>query len=148
MLINYVADGDLSSLNGKKIVLLHLDAPYVDRVSGVLPAKTVAKDLVDHEADQVAAPDGLDRSRLGEEHATWGDGRWERLGEAPTDDDGRVSGFGELGEGRYRLGFETGEHGNGFYPFVAVVFEIDGERPHYHIPLLLSPFGYTTYRGS
>jgi 5-hydroxyisourate hydrolase len=78
----------------------------------------------------------------------WGATRWERLGESSTDVDGRVSDFGELGVGRYRLGFETGEHGNDFYPFVAVVFEIDGERPHYHIPLLLSPFGYTTYRGS
>jgi 5-hydroxyisourate hydrolase len=78
----------------------------------------------------------------------WDEDRWERLGEAPTDDDGRVSEFGELDTGRYRLGFETGEHGNDFYPFIAVVFETDGERPHYHIPLLLSPFGYTTYRGS
>jgi 5-hydroxyisourate hydrolase len=78
----------------------------------------------------------------------WGEGRWDRLDEAPTGDDGRVSGFGELDAGRYRLGFETGEHGNDFFPFIAVVFEADGERPHYHIPLLLSPFGYTTYRGS
>jgi 5-hydroxyisourate hydrolase len=75
-------------------------------------------------------------------------GGWERLGEATTDADGRVSGFGELSAGRHRLGFETGEYGTEFYPFVAVVFEIDEGRDHYHIPLLLSPFGYTTYRGS
>lgn len=75
-------------------------------------------------------------------------GGWERLGEATTDADGRVSGFGELSVGRHRLGFETGEYGNEFYPFVAVVFEIDEGRDHYHIPLLLSPFGYSTYRGS
>lgn len=78
----------------------------------------------------------------------WGDGRWERLGESSTDGDGRVSGFGELGAGRHRLGFETGEHGNEFFPFVAVVFEVVDERPHYHVPLLLSPYGYSTYRGS
>lgn len=76
-----------------------------------------------------------------------GDG-WERLGEFVTDADGRVSGFGELSGGRHRLGFETGDYGNEFYPFVAVVFEVDDDLPHYHIPLLLSPFGYTTYRGS
>ena len=77
-----------------------------------------------------------------------GDNGWERLGEFTTDRDGRVVGFGELGGGRYRLGFETGEYGNEFYPFVAVVFEVDGARPHCHVPLLLSQFGYSTYRGS
>lgn len=73
---------------------------------------------------------------------------WERLGEAVTDSDGRVADFGELSGGRHRLGFETGEYGNDFYPFVAVVFTVDEGRAHYHVPLLLSPFGYTTYRGS
>ncbi|HEX6286207.1 MAG TPA: hydroxyisourate hydrolase [Acidimicrobiia bacterium] len=77
-----------------------------------------------------------------------GDNGWERIAEFATDENGRVAGFGELGPGRHRLGFETGEYGNDFYPFVAVVFEIDDQRPHYHVPLLLSPFGYTTYRGS
>ncbi|HJS72614.1 MAG TPA: hydroxyisourate hydrolase [Acidimicrobiia bacterium] len=73
---------------------------------------------------------------------------WDRLGEHITDEDGRVSVFGELSPGRHRLGFETGEYGNDFYPFVAVVFEVEEGRPHYHVPLLLSPFGYSTYRGS
>lgn len=77
-----------------------------------------------------------------------GDDGWDRLGEFVTDGDGRVSGFGELSGGRHRLGFETGDYGNELYPFVAVVFELDESRDHYHIPLLLSPFGYTTYRGS
>ncbi len=75
-----------------------------------------------------------------------GDG-WSFVGEAETDDDGRA-GFGELGPGRYRLGFETGAAGNEFYPFVHVVFELDDSSDHYHIPLLLSGHGYTTYRGS
>lgn len=78
----------------------------------------------------------------------WVDGAWERLGEVVTDGDGRADGFGPLMSGRHRLGFETGEWGNDFYPFVAVVFEVEGERSHYHIPLLLSQYGYTTYRGS
>lgn len=79
--------------------------------------------------------------------ARWDDG-WVNVGEATTDEDGRVSGFGELDEGRFRLGFETGAYGNDFYPFIHVVFTIDGDRPHYHLPLLLSPYGYSTYRGS
>lgn len=73
---------------------------------------------------------------------------WQRLGEATTDANGRADGFGDLAPGRYRLGFETGAAGNEFYPFIHVVFEVDGSRDHYHIPLLLSPYGYTTYRGS
>jgi 5-hydroxyisourate hydrolase len=77
-----------------------------------------------------------------------GGGGWQNVAERVTDDDGRVTGFGELLGGRYRLGFETGEYGNEFFPFVHVVFVIDEERAHYHVPLLLSPYGYTTYRGS
>ena len=73
---------------------------------------------------------------------------WEAAGEFDTDDDGRIAGFGDLTGGVYRLGFETGEWGNDFLPFVHVVFAVDEGRGHYHVPLLLSPFGYTTYRGS
>ncbi|MGB7859061.1 MAG: hydroxyisourate hydrolase [Acidimicrobiia bacterium] len=80
--------------------------------------------------------------------ARWSSDAWLKLSERATNSDGRVSDFESLQEGRYRLSFETGDYGNSFYPFVAVVFEVDGVRDHYHIPLLLSPYGYTTYRGS
>jgi 5-hydroxyisourate hydrolase len=80
--------------------------------------------------------------------ARWVDERWMTVGESTTDQDGRVTGFGDLEEGRFRLGFETGDYGNEFYPFIHVVFTIDGVDPHYHVPLLLSPYGYSTYRGS
>ena len=43
--------------------------------------------------------------------------------------------------------FESDDIG-GFYPWVEIVFSITGDGEHYHIPLLLSPFGYSTYRGS
>jgi len=72
---------------------------------------------------------------------------WDPIFETTTDPDGRAS-LGEVEPGTYRLGFETGEYGNSFYPFVHVVFVVDGRRPHYHVPLLLGAFGYTTYRGS
>jgi len=78
----------------------------------------------------------------------WGAGTWEPLSRFDTDDDGRITGFGDLDPGRYRLGFETGDYGNEFFPFIHVVFEVGGDRPHYHVPLLLSPYGYSTYRGS
>lgn len=76
-----------------------------------------------------------------------GEHGWSELHRLSTDSDGRAS-LGDLKGGTYRLGFETGAYGNRFYPYVHVVFTLDPERDHYHVPLLLSPYGYTTYRGS
>lgn len=76
-----------------------------------------------------------------------GDG-WEPVVKGVTDADGRFGDFGELKPGTYRLVFEIGKYGNDFYPVIAVVFLVEEEADHLHIPLLLSPFGYTTYRGS
>ena len=73
---------------------------------------------------------------------------WESVVEGVTDDDGRFGGFGELEPGTYRLVFETGKYGNAFYPVVTVVFVVEDDTGHLHVPLLLSPYGYTTYRGS
>ena len=84
------------------------------------------------------------------------DGSWTTLGEAVTDADGRVNDFpgaAELEDGTYRVTFDTGAYFQAarrpaFFPRVDVVFRVDGPRERYHIPLLLSPFGYSTYRGS
>lgn len=77
------------------------------------------------------------------------DGGWQHIGEGVTDEDGRVGSLGvALGSGVYRLVFATGDGGNEFYPEVHVIIDIDESREHYHIPLLLSTYGYTTYRGS
>jgi len=79
-----------------------------------------------------------------------------------TDDDGRASGLGpeKLPPGTYRLVFDTAEYlasahpgesehrRAAFFPEVAITFTVGGGAPHYHVPLLLSPFGYATYRGS
>jgi 5-hydroxyisourate hydrolase len=74
---------------------------------------------------------------------------------APTDADGRVRDWLPAGvpAGRYRLVFETGPWFRGagrdtLYPEVIIDFEVQDAVPHYHLPLLLSPFGYSTYRGS
>ena len=67
-----------------------------------------------------------------------------------TDDDGRVGSLGgDLAAGDYRLRFDTGGYlgPTGFYPEVTVTFTV-GDDEHYHVPLLLSPYGYSTYRGS
>jgi len=78
-----------------------------------------------------------------------GDG-WERVGNAATDADGRVPGFDAAGPGRFRLTFDTGGYlgAAAFYPRVTIEFMVEAGAEHYHVPLLLSPFGYSTYRGS
>ena len=70
--------------------------------------------------------------------------------EAVTDDDGRVASLGpELPAGTYTLRFFVAAHQpEGFYPEVAVTFTVAVDESHYHVPLLLSPYGYSTYRGS
>jgi 5-hydroxyisourate hydrolase len=90
---------------------------------------------------------GLPAAAMGVHLSRQTDDGWERLRNGVTDDDGRFD-FGAVEAGTHRLGFETGSYGSEFYPFVHVVFLVDGSRPHHHVPLLLSPFGYTTYRGS
>lgn len=73
--------------------------------------------------------------------------------EAVTDLDGRATGLGgDLAPGTYTLHFDSGgyfsERGiEGFYPEVVVTFTVSGAG-HVHVPLLLNPFGYSTYRGS
>jgi 5-hydroxyisourate hydrolase len=79
------------------------------------------------------------------------DGAWSLLGKGVTDADGRASNL--LPEGTalsaaiYRLTFDHLPEG-GLYPEVVIVFQVRDAARHYHIPLLLSPYGYTTYRGS
>ena len=81
---------------------------------------------------------------------------WNNLAEGFTDKDGRITNLlADIKEreiGIYKLVFLTGDYFKdagirNFYPYVEIIFEIDSDD-HYHIPLLISPFGYSTYRGS
>ena len=87
----------------------------------------------------------------------------EQVAAATTDADGRIAELGPaiIAAGTYRLIFDTGGYlaqqgagsdGNGinvaFFPEVTVTFAVADGRDHYHVPLLMSPFGYSTYRGS
>jgi 5-hydroxyisourate hydrolase len=85
------------------------------------------------------------------------DDAWRRIGGGVTNEDGRVRDLladgARLEMGRYRMSFETGVYYGELekptlYPVVRIVFDVVGVQEHYHIPLLLSPFGYSTYRGS
>jgi 5-hydroxyisourate hydrolase len=68
-----------------------------------------------------------------------------------TDNDGRARLLEaeRVTAGTYRLTFDTGSYNpGGFFPEAVIVFRIEDVGQHYHVPLLLSPFGYSTYRGS
>ncbi len=81
---------------------------------------------------------------------------WKAVAEKVTDGNGRIKDFleqdGTDHKGIYRLTFHTGPYfaslgQKSFYPFVEVVFELVDDE-HYHVPITLSPFGYSTYRGN
>jgi 5-hydroxyisourate hydrolase len=75
---------------------------------------------------------------------------WREIGHGITNDDGRIGDFGEpAASGVYRLMFDIAAYlPSAFFPSIAVTFEVRDPNDHYHLPLLLSPFGYSTYRGS
>lgn len=69
--------------------------------------------------------------------------------ETKTDADGRAQLADTIEAGTYRVVFKIGEYfESGFYPEAAITFEVRDASQHYHVPLLASPFGYSTYRGS
>jgi 5-hydroxyisourate hydrolase len=106
----------------------HLSAHVLDAAAGV-PAVGVAVELATETGEVIAA--------------------------TTTDGDGRVGDLGpdRLEPGHYQVTFGSGAYFAGrdtdcFYPRVTVVFTVAAGQAHYHVPLLLSPYSYTTYRGS
>lgn len=84
-------------------------------------------------------------------------GAWRAAGHGTTDGDGRlrtlIGADAAIVAGVYRLTFDTGAYFrirsvDAFHPRVVVEFTVANAAAHYHVPLLISPFGYTTYRGS
>lgn len=79
-------------------------------------------------------------------------GNWELIANGITNEDGRVMDWmnGNAEKGEYRITFETGPYHKhkGFFPSITINFVIDNPEQHYHVPLLLSPFSFSTYRGS
>jgi 5-hydroxyisourate hydrolase len=80
---------------------------------------------------------------------------WAAVASGTTDDDGRITDFGpvDLEPGTYRVTFATGAHfartgQPSFYPEVVISFSLTDPDAHYHVPLLLSPYAFSTYRGS
>jgi 5-hydroxyisourate hydrolase len=121
------------------------ETPQVAKAPEGVDERATGSGLTTHVLDAVKGePAGGVAVRL--EH----EGR--ELGRGITDADGRLSDFGvgPLGAGVYRLVFETEAYlgQTAFFPEVVVTFRADGRRPRYHVPLLLSAYSYSTYRGS
>jgi 5-hydroxyisourate hydrolase len=84
------------------------------------------------------------------------DSGWQVITRGETNADGRVEQWQDsfsLADGIYKLEFAvadyfSAQHIASFYPEVTLTFNVDGAQPHYHVPLLLSAYGFTTYRGS
>ncbi|OCT82357.1 5-hydroxyisourate hydrolase isoform X1 [Xenopus laevis] len=108
---------------------------HVLNIAEGIPAKGLTMTLLRHDSTQ---------------------GKWVQMSRSVTNEDGRCPGLlrGEaLCAGTYQLRFDTGDywkqmHKETFYPYVEIVFTITDLKQKYHVPLLLSPFSYTTYRGS
>lgn len=82
---------------------------------------------------------------------------WTALNSDITNEQGRITALypneKKLEKGVYRVTFQTGEwfakqNASSFFPEIPVIFTVDAAVPHYHIPLLLSPYGFSTYRGN
>jgi 5-hydroxyisourate hydrolase len=75
---------------------------------------------------------------------------WHEVGHGVTNQEGRILDFGEPpAAGVYRLMFDVASYiPKAFFPSIAITIQVTDPAGHYHVPLLLSPFGYTTYRGS
>ncbi|PYT12951.1 MAG: hydroxyisourate hydrolase [Acidobacteria bacterium] len=75
---------------------------------------------------------------------------WREVGRGITNNDGRIVEFGEpAAAGVYRLMFDVAAYiPDAFFPSISITIEVRDPNEHYHIPVLLSPFSYTTYRGS
>jgi len=78
--------------------------------------------------------------------------QWSIVAQGLTDDDGRIMDWmsQQAQTGEYRISFTTASYheNKGFFPSVTINFMIDNPEQHYHVPLLLSPFSFSTYRGS
>ncbi|MEJ1089179.1 hydroxyisourate hydrolase [Microbacterium sp. Mu-80] len=111
-----------------------------------------ASHITTHVLDTV---EGLPASDVPVQLSAFRDGGWQLIAEAVTDADGRATQLGPeaLPAGAYRLRFDTDGYfaARGvaaFFPEVLLTFVVDDAVRHFHVPLLLSPFAYSTYRGS
>lgn len=116
-------------------------------------APAVAADISTHVLDLARGVGGKDVPVTLSKRGS--NGQWAQVGSARTDSNGRVRTFGEgvaFETGDYRLQFDMSAYPDAtampFFPEIAVAFRISDAAAHYHVPVVVSPYGYSTYRGN
>jgi 5-hydroxyisourate hydrolase len=112
--------------------------------------------VLDTAAGRPARGVPVELERAASESVFGGVTEWQMIGGGATDADGRCKELtkpGPVEPGTYRIRFQTGVYFDsiktaGFFPVVEIQFTVVDGAAHYHVPLLLSPYGYSTYRGS
>jgi len=157
LLVRHATAWGFARLSGEPSSMSRLSNAATTMLLGsvlALPALAAPNPISVHVLDQQT---GLPAQGMQVElESVQGDG-WARISQGRTNADGRIATLYPAGQalqpGRYRITFQTGDWytaraASTFYPKVEVVIDADGSLPHYHVPLLLSPYGYSTYRGS
>lgn len=137
----------------KRSSVLRLSCYLLAAVVGFAPLPAAAAEISTHVLDLARGVGGRDVPvvllRKGE------NGRWDEVGRGRTDENGRVRSFGEpsrFAPGIYKLQFDMAGYPDAkaapFFPEIDLVFRVTDPAAHYHVPVVVSPFGYSTYRGN
>lgn len=120
---------------------------------GLAPVSASAAEISTHVLDLARGVGGRDVPVLLLQKSA--DGRWSELAKSRTDENGRVRSFGDgksFGTGTYKLHFDMSAYPSAqaapFFPEIDLVFQVTDAAAHYHVPVVVSPFGYSTYRGN
>jgi len=120
---------------------------------GAVATPAAAADISTHVLDLARGIGGKAVPVTLSKHAD--DGRWQEVGTAITDADGRVRSFGDaksFDTGIYKLQFDMSRYPDAsaspFFPEITLTFRVIDKAGHYHVPVVVSPYGYSTYRGN
>ena len=120
---------------------------------GFNPALADAAEISTHVLDLARGVGGKDVPVVLLKRAA--DGQWSEMGKAKTDENGRIRSFAEgksYETGIYKLEFDMSGYPTvqaaPFFPEIDLVFQVSDAKAHYHVPVVVSPFGYSTYRGN
>lgn len=118
-----------------------------------LPATVSAAEISTHVLDLARGVGGQNVPVVLFKKST--DGQWTEQAKAKTDENGRVRAFGDAKSyetGTYKLQFDMTGYPNAqatpFFPEIDLVFHVSDPKAHYHVPVVVSPYGYSTYRGN
>lgn len=132
---------------------MKLAAMFATAVIGLAPAFAGAAEISTHVLDLARGVGGRDVPVVLWQKSA--DGHWIEIGKAKTDENGRVRTFAEgksYETGTYKLQFDMSGYPTtqaaSFFPEIDLVFQVSDAKAHYHVPVVVSPFGYSTYRGN